>query len=578
MRNRMRYRKFSNSVMSMFTSLTCQYMIHLPLGLSRNPCRLQTLYGPPPNESFPSSFGTAVRFSLSIDQFWDCSIHAWYSRVLNQRPQKSAETSMPDERPLLEHRMLTRRQAMLGAGSVLAAGIVTSRGIRAAAPDTLSRFRSKFGGKVIVPGDQSYETARLINNRIFDYHPSVIAECAGADDVARALAFAREGNMPVAIRSGGHSVAGQCNVDNGVLIDLGKFKQISIDRSSGHVTCGAGVRTYEVNQATAPAGLAVPLGVCGDVGVAGLTLGGGYGWLLGTAGLACDSLVSARVVMSDGRILYVDDEREPDLMWALRGAGANFGVVTELTFRALRVDKVFAGEIRFPPEQLHEVMELVNEKGAVLPDELVVFGGFMATGEKRVPNISLCWSGDPKRGADTVRALLSTLKPNLDKIRITSIPELVGRGEGTDGFSCTRYGFAHGRLDKPGLKALTDPTPAPAEVSYFASLDGMNGAITRRDKANSCAPRISPGVGASFLTFWEKPESNRDAVAWTQGAWDKVQPSTNGAYVNMLGEQSPERTRSAYRESYARLSMLKRRYDPENILRSNQNIAPAAKV
>jgi FAD/FMN-containing dehydrogenase len=499
-----------------------------------------------------------------------------FSCLQNERHQKNAETSMPDERPLLAHRILTRRQAMMGAASVLAAGIVTSREMRAATPDTLSRFRSKFAGKVIVPGDQSYESARLINNRVFDYHPSVIAECTGADDVARALAFAREGGMPVAIRSGGHSVAGQCNVDDGVLIDLGKLKQISIDRSSGHVTCGAGVRTYEVNQATAPAGLAVPLGVCGDVGVAGLTLGGGYGWLLGTAGLACDSLVSARVVMSDGRILDVDDEREPDLMWALRGAGANFGVVTELTFRTLHVDKVFAGEIRFPPEQLHEVMGLVNEKGAVLPDELVVFGGFMAAGDKRVPNISLCWSGDPEKGADTVRALLSILKPNLDKVRITSIPELVGRGEGTDGFSCTRYGFAHGQLETAGLKALTDPTAAPAEVSYFPN--GMSGAITRREKANSCAPRISPGVGASFLTFWEKPESTHDAVAWTQAAWDKVQPSTNGAYVNMLGEQSPERTRSAYRESYERLSMLKRRYDPENILRTNQNIAPAAKA
>ena len=460
----------------------------------------------------------------------------------------------------------------------MAASIVTSRSIRAAAPDTLSRFRSKSGGKVIVPGDPSYEKARLINNRVFDHHPSVIAECTGSDDVARALAFAREAGMPVAIRSGGHSVAGQCNVDDGVLIDLGNLKQISIDRSKGRVTCGAGVRTYELNQATAPAGLAVPLGVCGDVGVAGLTLGGGYGWLLGTAGLACDSLASARLVLSDGRILDVDDEREPDLMWALRGAGANFGVVTELSFRAMRIDKVLAGEIRFPPEQLHDVMELVNEKGAALPDQLVVFGGFTAAADKRTPNISLCWSGDPKKGADTVRALFSMLKPNLDKIRITTIPELVGRGEGTDGFSCTRYGFAHGQLNTAGFKALTDPLPAPAEVSYFASLDGMNGAITRREKVNSCAPRIAPGVGASFLSFWEKPETTHDAVAWTQAAWDKVQPSTNGAYLNMLGEQSPERTRSAYRESYERLSRLKAKFDPENVLRSNQNIAPAAKA
>lgn len=359
----------------------------------------------------------------------------------------------------------------------------------------------------------------------------------------------------------------------------GDSKQISIDRSKGYVTCGAGVRTYELNDLTAAIGLAVPLGVCGDVGVAGLTLGGGYGWLLGTAGLACDSLVSARVVLTDGRILYVDDQREPDLMWALRGAGANFGVVTELTFQARRIEKVLAGEIRFPPEQLHELMELVNERGAVLPDELVVFGGFLAAGEKLAPNVSLCWSGDPKKGADTIRSLFSMLKPNLDNVRITTISELVGRGEGTDGFSCTRYGFADGRLNNAGFRALIDPQqPAPAGVSYFASLDGMNGAITRRENTNSCAPRIAPGVGASLLTFWEKSETTHDAIAWTQGAWDKVQPSTSGAYLNMLGEQSAERTRSAYRESYERLSKLKTRFDPENVLRSNQNIAPAAKA
>jgi FAD/FMN-containing dehydrogenase len=485
---------------------------------------------------------------------------------------------MPDERPLVAQRMLSRRQAMIGAASALAAGVVGSRGILAATPDSLRRLRSTFSGRLIVQSDPTYETTRLINNRAFNLHPALIAECLTVEDVKLALAFAREGAMPVAVRSGGHSLAGQCSVNNGVVIDLGKLKQISVDRSNGLVTCGAGVGAFEVNQAISSAGLALPLGVCGDVGVAGLTLGGGYGWLLGTAGLACDSLVSARAVLSDGRIVDVNDERDPDLMWALRGAGANFAVVTELTLKAQVVDKVFAGSIRFPSEQLNEVMDLVNDRAASLPDELVVFGGFMASHGQRVPSISLCWSGEPAKGAGKIRALYGPLKPNLDNVRVTTLSELVGRGEGTDGFSCARYGFVHGRLDRSGLKALTDPLPAPADVTYLASLDCMNGAITRREGINSCAPRIAPGAGASFMAFWEKPETTDAAVAWTRGAWDCVQPSTSGAYVNMLGVESSQRIRSGYRESYERLSKLKVRFDPENILRSNQNISPADKA
>ncbi len=483
---------------------------------------------------------------------------------------------MPDERPLVAQRMISRREAIIEGASVLAAAVVTPRGIRAAAPDSLARLRSTFSGALIVPGEPAYETARLINNRAFNLHPALIAECLNTEDVKRTLDFAHAASMPVAVRSGGHSLAGKCSVDNGVVIDLGKLKRISADSKTGLVTCGAGVRAYEVNQAISPAGLALPLGVCGDVGVAGLTLGGGYGWLLGTAGLACDSLVSARVVMTDGRIVDVDDQRDPDLMWALRGAGANFAIVTELTLRAQRVDKVFAGEIHFPSEQLHEVMGLVNDQAATLPDELVVFGGYVASHGKRAPSISLCWAGDPEKGADKVRSLYAPLKPNLDKLRVTTLSELVGRGDGTDGFSCARYGFVHGRLDAPGLEAMTGPSAAPTEVSYFASLDCMSGAVTRREKLNSCAPHIAPGSGASFLTFWEKPDTTDAAVAWTQAAWEAVEPSTSGTYVNMLGAESPQRIRSAYRNSYQRLSRLKARFDPQNVLRSNQNIPPAA--
>src|SRR5579862_1775557 len=225
-------------------------------------------------------------------------------------------------------RKLTRRDAILGLS---AAALTLPRRRSIAAPLDFSSLQSRFSGDLITPESVSYEKFRRTNNLAFDRRPVVIARCANTNDVVRVLDFTRSHHLPLAVRGGGHSLAGYSSCDGGVVVDLGKMDAVSVDPRARTITCGGGVRVWQANEAGAKHGMALPLGICPDVGVSGLTLGGGVGYLMGVAGAACDTFIGAEVVMSDGRVLDVTADRDADLMWALRGAGANFGIVTRLT-------------------------------------------------------------------------------------------------------------------------------------------------------------------------------------------------------------------------------------------------------
>lgn len=473
-------------------------------------------------------------------------------------------------------RSISRREVLLGM-SALPCGIAAAAETHSAtaARWNVRPLRARFKGELIVPGDPRYENARLTNNRAFDHHPALIAQCLDADDVARSLDFARTNALPLAIRSGGHCQAGRSSCDAGVLIDLSRMDAITVDGANGRFSCGAGVRVYQANQSTVSHGLALPLGICGDVGVAGLTLGGGYGYLLGVAGLACDSLIGAQVVLADGHIRTVTEESDPELLWALRGAGANFGIVTRLQFRAHRVAEIFGGTLQFPATAARDVAGLANDCAASLPDELTMFTSILTIpGKSPLAQISLCWSGDVRHGRDVIDKILGSIKPSMDRLKATTIAELVGRGAGTDGMSCVRYGEVAGKLPPAGLQSLLD-AGNPPPMGRDIAIDALHGAATRRKKSASAAPNYLPGFGVGYLVFWDDPSMTKTATEWTTAAWARVHPYTQAAYVNMLGDEGEERVREAYGDNYSRVARLKKKYDPENVFRLNQNIKPA---
>jgi hypothetical protein len=472
---------------------------------------------------------------------------------------------------------ISRRSVLLGLSAAPFA-------IRAAAASTsateskldLTPLRRGFKGNLIVPGDPSYETERLTNNRAFNRHPLLIAQCKDAEDVARAIEFSRARQLPLAVRSGGHCAAGRSSCDAGVMIDLSRMDAVMINSAKTRVSCGPGTRIYQANVATVKQGLALPLGVCGDVGLAGLTLGGGYGFLMGVASLACDSLVGVQIVMADSSIRMVTDESDPQLMWALRGAGANFGVVTQMHFKPFSIGDIYGGSLSFPGAAGGDVFALVNDRSLSLPDELTLFGDVAALPDGSIhPQISLCWSGDVRQGREVVdRLITSKLKPSKDELRVMNINDLVGRGEGTDSLSCVRFGGVPGKLPPAGIEALLEVKTALPLVRV-ATMDVAVGAATRRTQVNASAPTRPPGVNVGYLVDWNDAALTSAATAWTDETWSRIYPFTQGTYVNMLGDEPSARVHEAYGANYSRLAALKRKYDPANVFRLNQNISPA---
>jgi hypothetical protein len=359
-------------------------------------------------------------------------------------------------------------------------------------------------------------------------------------------------------------------------MDLGRLDKVSVDPVAGTIACGAGARVWQAHEAAARHGLALPLGTCGDVGVSGLTLGGGVGYLMGVAGAACDALIGADVILADGRRLMVTDRSDSDLMWALRGAGANFAIVTRLVYRAVRLRSVLAGTLSFPASAARDLLGLANNLSGVLPDELSVFTA-VAVPPRGEPHVSLgvCWSGEAARGRSVIQNLVTrVVAPSAQTLRETTLAEFVGRDNPGGGMSCARYGLARRPLPDSELDLLLDGgAPPPAVRLVF--LDPIHGAVTRVPSDGTAFPRVRRGAGAGFILVWNDSRLTPALRSWADQVWGQIEPSMSDAYVNMLDDEGEARVREAYGANYARLQRLKRRYDPDNVFRSNQNIPPA---
>ena len=440
-------------------------------------------------------------------------------------------------------------------------------------PAAIRALASKINGHVITPAAPDYEAARLIFNRAFDAHPAVIVRCAGPSDVARALDFARTNNLLLAVHGGGHSRVGYGMCDGGVVIDLSGMKRVEVDASKRVARVEAGALVRDLDEATERFGLATTSGGCPTVGVAGLTLGGGEGRLDSKYGLACDNLLSAQLVTVDGRQIEVSENSNPDLFWAIRGGGGNFGVLTALEYQLHPLGQVLSGALTYPVGRIPELLQAFVKFIAGAPDEMGAFAQLLPSEQGARLKIDVCYCGDPQMGNDLVRPLRA-LKPQNDSVKIMSYLEAQAEG----GFLLTPVAHFQTDLFLPELSeaAIAAITTAVenAPPKRKVIIVTLRGAVSRVRLKDTAFALRQPGYEVDIAGVWSAPAEKPDAVHWVGATRDTLQSFAHGVYVNQLGDTSDQLVRAAYGPNYARLVEIKKKYDPNNVLRLNQNIKP----
>lgn len=439
-------------------------------------------------------------------------------------------------------------------------------------------FRASVRSEVLLPSDHAYESARKIYNAMIDKRPALIVQCSNAGDVVSAVRFARKHGLLAAVRGGGHNVAGKAVCDGGLMIDLSLMKEIRVDRDHRRAFAGPGLRLGELDRATQAYELATPLGIISNTGIAGLTLGGGIGWLNGKYGLACDNLLSVEIATADGLLLYADSSVNPDLFWAVRGGSGNFGVVTSFEYKLHPVSTVVGGLILYPIQKAMQVLASYDTFAQKAPDDLTTAAGLL-TGPNgdAVVAILVCYSG-PVEKAETILSPFRTFT--------TPIADLVKPMKYLEMQSLLDQAYPPGRLHywkSSFMKELSEkaidtmiryhamkPSPFTAIV-----LQQMHGAAARVDPAQTAFPHRKSQYDFEVLSQWTDPIESEENVQWTRKLFESLQPFLErDVYVNSLGEEGEDRVKAAYGQNYGRLVDLKRKYDPTNFFRLNQNISP----
>lgn len=447
----------------------------------------------------------------------------------------------------------------------------------------VQEFREKLSGELLRSEDPGYDVARRVWNGMVDKRPALIARCAGTKDVVACVNFAREHQMLVSVRGGGHNYAGKAVCDGGLVIDLSRMKNIAVDAEQRIARAQAGLRLGEFDRETQKFGLATTLGVNTDTGIAGLTLGGGYGWLAGKYGLACDNLLSAEVVTANGEIVHCSEERNKDLFWGLRGAGANFGVVTEFEYRLHRIDAVLGGIVLHPLDK--EMLRFFDEFSSAAPDELTTVG-VVLTGPDGKPVFAsiVCYCGALDEGERVLRALRSFRKPIADLIQPRSYLEMQGLLDETWPPGRRYYNKAHnirkvsdGAIDTILRYSANLPTPFTN-----IALQQLHGAASRIPANETAFPHRYDHYDLLVHPATDDPADTDKIIQWARQCWGHLQPFVERAvYVNALEdglEEGERRVREAYGANYERLVDLKNKYDPTNFFRQNSNIRPEANV
>jgi hypothetical protein len=444
---------------------------------------------------------------------------------------------------------------------------------------TIEKFKTSLRGQLIQPGDEGYDEARKVWNGMFDRRPALIAQCAGAADVMSTVNFARDNRLQVAVRGGGHNYAGLSVCDGGLVIDLSPMKAIRVDPAARTARAQSGVKWIEFDHETQAFGLATNGGTASDTGIAGLTLGGGLGWLSSKYGLTVDNLISADVVLADGRSVKASTTENQDLFWGLRGGGGNFGVVTSFEYQLHAVGPtILGGMVAYPLVKAKEVLRFYREFNQAAPDELTTYAAILNPPDgDAVIALFCCYCGPIVKGDEVIRPLKSLGPPALNMLGPVAY---VAQQRIFDA------GFPAGPCYYAKADFLADLTDGAIEVfaEYAATKPSpLSGILIQT--VRGAASRVAPDAMAFrhrtlpyaplIVSQWLDAADSEKNIGWARDCWKALRSfASGGVYVNDLDQDDQDRIRNAYGANYERLVALKKKYDPANFFRLNANIKP----
>lgn len=443
----------------------------------------------------------------------------------------------------------------------------------------LNELKSTIQGKILFPTEEGYDAARTIWNGMIDKRPSLICQCASQSDVINAVNFARKHDILISVKSGGHNVAGNAVCDGGLMIDLSQMKGIKIDIENQTVVAESGLLWNELDAETQKYGLATTGGTVSHTGVAGLTLGGGLGWLMGKHGLTCDNLISAEIVLANGETLTVNETENTDIFWAIRGGGGNFGIVTSFTFQLHKVGpNIIGGMILYPRDAAPEVLKFYREFARTTPDELMIFASLMYTPDG-IPVIALLvgWLGDLSEGEKYIKPIRDFGSPIVDLVAEMPYAALNSLIDAAVPHGMGRYwksGFLPEIKDELIDTIMEQAAIQPSPYSFILFFH-VKGKAARIEPESTAYGNRGDLWDFDIVSQWADPAEASKNTEWVRDFFAKVEPHTKGVYVNHLDvDDGNARVKAAYGKNYERLLNIKRKYDPTNFFRLNNNIVP----
>lgn len=446
----------------------------------------------------------------------------------------------------------------------------------------IDALRTVFTGEILTPQSPAYDAARKIWNGMIDRRPAVIALCSGPEDVVKAVRFAAEFDIYPAIRAGGHNVAGWATVDGGLVIDVSQMKDIQVDVEKQLAHAQTGLNWGEFDEATHACGLATTGGLVSTTGIAGLTLGGGVGWLMGRCGLVCDNTVSCDVVTANGDSVRASATENPDLYWALKGGAGNFGVVTSISYRLYPITKVISGLMLFSMAEARDVLKRYRDfTTAGIPDELILYAAIIRTpdGAPCVAIIPAYCGDDLSKGESLMKSVAQFGNVVAD---MTQWMPYLAMQKMLDPFCA--YGIRSywksnflANLSDSAIDVFVEFAEKCPSAQTFSILEHAHGAATRVAVTDTAFPQRSDGFDLVILSMWEDPQRDAENISWTLDFYHAMRGwSAGSVYVNTLSEDDDSRVPEAFGLNYARLRTVKQQYDPANRFRRNQNIAVGA--